>query len=133
MKIEVELHSDFADDLVIASLKQSLSYLRHEHDEYMRRCVLQTLSFYMNSEEFATFERSLTGDNAEDIEEALRVQAKEIELDSTYPPDAPSDFLKEDTLEWKAAEEIRRLRLMVDELTNHRWEEKIVNDSRFDG
>ena len=130
MKIEVELHSDFADRIVIASLKQSISYLTHDHDDYMRRCVLQTLSFYLNSTEFEEFERSL---HDEDIEEALRVQAKETELDNTYPPDAPSDFPKEETLEWKAAEEIKRLRLMVDELVNHRWEEKIVNESRFDG
>lgn len=129
MKIEVELHSDFADRIVIASLKQSISYLTHDHDDYMRRCVLQTLSFYLNSTEFEEFERSLLN---EDVEEALRVQAKEIELDNT-PPDAPSDFPKEETLEWKAAEEIKRLRLMVDELVNHRWEEKIVNESRFDG
>jgi len=130
MKIEVELHSDFADRIVIASLKQSISYLTHDHDADMRRCVLQTLSFYLNSTEFEEFERSLRD---EDIEEALRVQAKETELDNTYPPDAPSDFPKEETLEWKAAEEIKRLRLMVDELVNHRWEEKIVNESRFDG
>lgn len=130
MKIEVELHSDFADRIVIASLKQSISYLNHDHDDHLRRCILQTLSFYLNSTEFEEFERSLRD---EDIEEALRVQAKAIELDSTYPPDAPPDFPKEEMLEWKAAEEIRRLRLMVDELTNHRWEEKIVNESRFDG
>ena len=132
MKIEVDLHSDYADQIVIASLKKSLSYLSAGDDD-LRRCIMQSLSFYLSTEDFAVFERSLTRDNAEDIEEALRVQAKETELDSTYPPDAPSDFPKEDTLEWKAAEEIRRLRLMVDELTNHRWEEKIVNDSRFDG
>lgn len=130
MKIEVELHSDFADRIVIASLKQSISYLNHDHDDYMRRCILQTLSFYLNSTEFEEFERSLLN---EDVEEALRVQAKEIELDNTYPPDAPSDFPKEETLEWKAAEEIKRLRLMVDDLTNPLWEEKIVNESRFDG
>jgi len=130
MKMEVELHSDFADRIVIASLKQSMSYLPHDHDDYMRRCILQTLSFYLNSPEFEEFKRTLRD---EDIEEALRVQAKETALDNTYPPDAPSDLPKEDTLEWKAAEEIRRLRNKVDELTNHRWEEKIVNESRFDG
>lgn len=129
MKIEVELHSDFADRIVIASLKQSILYLTHDHDDYMRRCILQTLSFYLNSTEFEEFERTLRD---EYVEEALRVQAKAIELDNA-PPDAPSDFPKEQTLEWKAAEEIKRLRLMVNELTNHRWEEKIVNESRFDG
>ena len=131
MKIEVDPYSDYADQIVIASLKKSLSYLSAGDDD-LRWCIMQSLSFYLSTEDFAVFERSLTRDNAEDIEEALRVQAKEIELDSAYPPDAPSDFPKEDTLEWKAAEEIRRLRLMVDELTNRRWEEKIVNDSRFD-
>lgn len=122
MKIEVELHSDYADQIVIASLKKSLSYLSAGEDD-LRRCIMQSLSFYLSASDFAVFERSLSG---EDIEEALREQARVRHLEFFGDP-------KEKTLEWKAADEIQRLRNLIDELTQKRCEEEIVSQSRFDG
>ena len=122
MKIEVDLHSDYADQIVIASLKKSLSYLSAGDDD-LRRCIMQSLSFYLSTEDFAVFERSLSG---EDIEEALREQARVRHLEFFGDP-------KEKTLEWKAADEIQRLRNLIDELTQKRCEEEIVDQSRFDG
>ncbi len=122
MKIEVDLHSDYADQIVIASLKKSLSYLSAGDDD-LRRCIMQSLSFYLSAEDFAVFERSLSG---EDIEEALREQARVRHLEFFGDP-------KEKTLEWKAADEIQRLRNLIDELTQKRCEEEIVSQSRFDG
>jgi hypothetical protein len=122
MKIEVDLHSDYADQIVIASLKKSLSYLSAGDDD-LRRCIMQSLSFYLSAEDFAVFERSLSD---EDIEEALREQARVRHLEFFGDP-------KEKTLEWKAADEIQRLRNLIDELTQKRCEEEIVDQSRFDG
>lgn len=122
MKIEVELHSDYADQIVIASLKKSLSYLSAGDDD-LRRCFMQSLSFYLSASDFAVFERSLSG---EDIEEALREQARVRHLEFFGDP-------KEKTLEWKAADEIQNLRNLIDELTQKRCEEEIVSQSRFDG
>lgn len=122
MKIEVDLHSDYADQIVIASLKKSLSYLSAGDDD-LRRCIMQSLSFYLSTEDFAVFERSLSD---EDIEEALREQARVRHLEFFGDP-------KEKTLEWKAADEIQRLRNLIDELTQKRCEEEIVDQSRFDG
>ena len=122
MKIEVDLHSDYADQIVIASLKKSLSYLSAGDDE-LRRCIMQSLSFYLSASDFAVFERSLS---VEDIEEALREQARVRHLEFFGDP-------KEKTLEWKAADEIQRLRNLIDELTQKRCEEEIVSQSRFDG
>ena len=122
MKIEVDLHSDYADRIVIASLKKSLSYLSAGDDD-LRRCIMQSLSFYLSAEDFAVFERSLSG---EDIEEALREQARVRHLEFFGDP-------KEKTLEWKAADEIQRLRNLIDELTQKRCEEEIVSPSRFEG
>jgi hypothetical protein len=122
MKIEVDLHSDYADQIVIASLKKSLSYLSAGDDD-LRRCIMQSLSFYLSASDFAVFERSLS---VEDIEEALREQARVRHLEFFGDP-------KEKTLEWKAADEIQRLRNLIDELTQKRCEEEIVSQSRFDG
>jgi hypothetical protein len=122
MKIEVDLHSDYADQIVIASLKKSLSYLSAGDDD-LRRCIMQSLSFYLSAEDFTVFERSLSD---EDIEEALREQARVRHLEFFGDP-------KEKTLEWKAADEIQRLRNLIDELTQKRCEEEIVDQSRFDG
>jgi hypothetical protein len=122
MKIEVDLHSDYADQIVIASLKKSLSYLSAGDDD-LRWCIMQSLSFYLSTEDFAVFERSLSD---EDIEEALREQARVRHLEFFGDP-------KEKTLEWKAADEIQRLRNLIDELTQKRCEEEIVDQSRFDG
>ena len=122
MKIEVDPYSDYADQIVIASLKKSLSYLSAGDDD-LRRCIMQSLSFYLSAEDFAVFERSLSG---EDIEEALREQARVRHLEFFGDP-------KEKTLEWKAADEIQRLRNLIDELTQKRCEEEIVDQSRFDG
>tara|TARA_R110000772_G_scaffold70420_4_gene154879 strand:- start:4611 stop:4979 length:369 start_codon:yes stop_codon:yes gene_type:complete len=122
MKVEVELGSDYADRIVIASLKKSLSYLSAGDDD-LRRCIMQSLSFYLSAEDFAVFERSLSD---EDIEEALREQARVRHLEFFGDP-------KEKTLEWKAADEIQRLRNLIDELTQKRYEEEIVSPSRFDG
>lgn len=122
MKIEVDPYSDYADQIVIASLKKSLSYLSAGDDD-LRRCIMQSLSFYLSAEDFAVFERSLSD---EDIEEALREQARVRHLEFFGDP-------KEKTLEWKAADEIQRLRNLIDELTQKRCEEEIVDQSRFDG
>tara|TARA_R110000824_G_scaffold90549_4_gene221089 strand:+ start:367 stop:735 length:369 start_codon:yes stop_codon:yes gene_type:complete len=122
MKIEVDLHSDYADRIVIASLKKSLSYLSAGDDD-LRRCIMQSLSFYLSASDFAVFERSLSG---EDIEEALREQARVRHLEFFGDP-------KEKTLEWKAADEIQRLRNLIDELTQKRCEEEILGQSRFEG
>ena len=122
MKIEVELHSDDADQIVVASLKKSLSYLSAGDDD-LRRCIMQSLSFYLSASDFAVFERSLSD---EDIEEALREQARVRHLEFFGDP-------KEETLEWKAADEIQRLRNLIDELTQKRCEEEIVSPSRFEG
>jgi hypothetical protein len=123
MKIEVELHSDYADRIVIASLKKSLSYLSAGRDNDLRRCIMQSLSFYLSADDFAVFERSLS---VEDIEEALREQARVRHLEFFGDP-------KEETLEWKAADEIQRLRNLIDELTQKRCEEEIVGQYRFEG
>ena len=122
MKIEVDPYSDYADQIVIASLKKSLSYLSAGDDD-LRWCIMQSLSFYLSTEDFAVFERSLSD---EDIEEALREQARVRHLEFFGDP-------KEKTLEWKAADEIQRLRNLIDELTQKRCEEEIVDQSRFDG
>tara|TARA_B110000211_G_scaffold199406_1_gene229810 strand:- start:671 stop:1039 length:369 start_codon:yes stop_codon:yes gene_type:complete len=122
MKIEVDLHSDYADRIVIASLKKSLSYLSAGDDD-LRRCIMQSLSFYLSASDFAVFERSLSD---EDIEEALREQARVRHLEFFDDP-------KEKTLEWKAADEIQRLRNLIDELTQKRCEEEILGQSRFEG
>ena len=122
MKIEVDPYSDYADQIVIASLKKSLSYLSAGDDD-LRWCIMQSLSFYLSAEDFAVFERSLSD---EDIEEALREQARVRHLEFFGDP-------KEKTLEWKAADEIQRLRNLIDELTQKRCEEEIVDQSRFDG
>lgn len=123
MKIEVDLHSDYADRIVIASLKKSLSYLSDGRDDDLRRCIMQSLSFYLSADDFAVFERSLS---VEDIEEALREQARARHLEFFGDP-------KEKTLEWKAADEIQRLRNLIDELTQQRCEEEILSQSRFEG
>ena len=123
MKIEVDLHSDYADRIVIASLKKSLSYLSDGRDDDLRRCIMQSLSFYLSADDFAVFERSLS---VEDIEEALREQARVRHLEFFGDP-------KEKTLEWKAADEIQRLRNLIDELTQQRCEEEILSQSRFEG